>query len=105
MALVYRNGRAYSYKTSREGGRVVCRYQGSGEIALLIEQFEALDRFEREAQALDDVSERDASEAAERPLADYCKLVDDLARAALLASGCHQHKRQWRRRRVESQEP
>ena len=99
MALVHRNGRAYYYKSSREGGRVVCRYQGAGTNAVLMALLDAGEREDREAEARDARAERDALEAAERPLVDYFNLVDDIARAALLASGCHQHKREWRRRR------
>ena len=51
MALLYRNGRPYLYKSSREGGRVVCRYQGSGETAVLIAQMEAIESQERESEA------------------------------------------------------
>jgi hypothetical protein len=30
MALVYRNGRAYAYKSIRRGGRITSEYRGSG---------------------------------------------------------------------------
>jgi hypothetical protein len=62
------------------------------------------ERREDEAARVAVQAERHSLEAAERPLIDYFEQVEDLARSALFASGFHQHKRQWRRRRVRRQE-
>jgi hypothetical protein len=36
MAIVYRNGRPYCYRSERRGDRVASTYMGSGEDAILI---------------------------------------------------------------------
>jgi hypothetical protein len=100
MAIVYRNGRAYAYKSIRRNGRVTSEYRGSGDIAMLAALLDAEDQEQRDWER----AERERLETAERTLCDYFNRVDDLARAALLASGFHQHKRQWRKRRERCQE-
>jgi hypothetical protein len=104
MALVYRNGRIYSYKSVRRNGRVTSEYRGSGELAVLIGALDAEEERDREAKREELRSERVALESAERSLTEYFERVEDLTRAALHASGLHQHKRQWRRRRVRRHE-
>jgi hypothetical protein len=83
MALVYRNGRPYLYNSSREGGRVVCRYQGSGEAAVLIAQIEAMESRERddEAEAQREVCRR--FDAVSDHVAGFAALVDALVESAL----------------------
>ena len=101
MALVYRNGRPYLYKSSREGGRVVCRYQGSGEAAVLIAQIEAIEGQERDEDA---ERQRDLCrrfDAVDEPVAVLSDLVDALVQSALTAAGWHRPGRHpWRKRRT-----
>ncbi len=101
MALVYRNGRPYLYRSVRRGGRVTSEYLGRGIDAQLIAALEADERdwkrFDRE-QAL---SEREQVEDLERALDELVERARDLARDALTAAGYHQYKRgEWRKQRV-----
>ena len=50
MALIYRAGRPYLYRSIRRNGRVTSEYRGSGETALLIAALDRLDREERDYQ-------------------------------------------------------
>ena len=101
MALVYRNGRPYLYRSVRRGRRVTSEYVGRGIDAQLIAALEADERdwirFDRE-QAL---SERKQVDDLERALDELVEQARDLARDALTAAGYHQHNRgEWRKRRV-----
>jgi hypothetical protein len=70
MPLVHRNGRPYYYKPSREGGRVVCHYEGSGEVAVLMSRWYAMEGVQRDTEVSEARVERDELEAAEKPLAE-----------------------------------
>jgi hypothetical protein len=104
MAVVYRNGRPYVYNSVRRDGRVTSEYGGCGELAALIGAVDDYKKALRDCDRADIQAEQDALEAAEKPLAEHFEFVEEIACAALLASGCHQHKRQWRKRRVHRQE-
>ena len=104
MALVYRNGRAYSYKSVRRDGRVTSEYRGCGELAVLIEQLDVIERDDQDREFFERRDEQETIETEERPLRDYFDRVEDLTRAVLLSSGYHQHKREWRKRRGRRQE-
>ena len=49
-------------------------------------------RARKEAEQAEFEAEREETEAAEKVVVDYFDQVEDLTRAALLASGFHQHK-------------
>jgi hypothetical protein len=48
MALIYRGGRPYLYRSERRGGRFTSRYVASGEAAVLIATLEAIERDEKD---------------------------------------------------------
>ena len=102
MAVVYRNGRAYLYKSVRRGGRVTSEYVAGGIDAQLIA---ALETDEQEWKRLDREQarkEREELDDLERALDEIAKRARDLAREALAAAGYRQHKRgEWRKLRVE----
>ena len=98
--MAYRRGR-YCYKSRREGGRVVTEYLGSGDLAQAIAD---LDYWERKARKLRQERERaaqDRERAIDRDIDAAGDLLRALAQGVLLASGYHQHKGQWRKRRDE----
>jgi hypothetical protein len=100
MALVYRNGRPYSYKSVRRNGRVTSEYRGSGEAALLIGLLDAERQEERACRAELDREERRRFDDLEEALDELAERGRALAREALTAAGFYQHKRgEWRRRR------
>ena len=98
MGWERRGNRQHFYTARRVGGRVVKEYVPD-VIATLTAQLEAEQRAESDAgraavkQAL---AELDALAAAITPLDEFADLV---LRAALVASGYHRHKGQWRKRR------
>ena len=100
MALVYRNGRPYLYRSVRRGGRVTSEYVAGGIDAQLIAALEADDRdckrFDRELAR----DERKRADDLERALDDLAEQARDIAREALTAAGYYLHHRgEWRKRR------
>jgi hypothetical protein len=91
------NDRKYYYRYHRtKDGRVVKEYIGSGSKA----QFAAdVDRQKRDERAEVRAAERrevDQINKALEPLAAFESAFDVLLQSALLASGFHNHKGQWR---------
>lgn len=93
-----RGGRYYT-RSKKVGGRVVREYVGTGDIARLAAEMDAIERQEREQAQAAVKSERDTDRTQEAALIDYCKKIDGIADEALLAAGYHKHKGQWRRKR------
>lgn len=101
MGWEHRNGQTYYYRKRRQGDRVVSEYVGNGDSATLIALFDAEDREAKwaEAEALR------AEQARDR---EFGLRLDALVKQAkaeatkyLRSLGYHQHKRQWRKRRVQ----
>jgi hypothetical protein len=95
-----RNGRRYYYRKERDGERVRSVYSGRGETANLIAQFEAMQSDKREEQRLLARMERERVQEQDAELDALGELIRELAAATLIAHGYHQHKREWRRRRI-----
>jgi hypothetical protein len=91
--------RGYYYRVRREGRRVVREYVGTGRIAELAAQLDALERQKRAAEAAAWRAEKARLDALDAKVSALIDLTDLAAAAALLAAGFHQHKRQWRRKR------
>lgn len=101
MAWETRRGRGRYYTRSRrEGGRVVREYVGTGPLAELTAQVDALARGERERRRAAEAGRREQHRELEAALQELCEGADALARAALLLAGYRQHNRgEWRRKR------
>jgi hypothetical protein len=89
----------YYYRSRRDGSRVVREYIGTGQVAERAALLDALARQRRLDEAAERRTQRDLLRALEEPVEQLNALTDLVARAALLATGYHQHKRQWRKRR------
>jgi hypothetical protein len=89
------NGHRYFYKSERQGGRAKTTYVGAGESGLLMALLQAEDRAEREKRR----AEREESDAEEQAVSEWFDGVQVVADAAMVASGFHKHKGQWRRKR------
>lgn len=88
--MAWKNG--YYYRNKRIGARVVSEYVGGGYRGELMHQ---ADEHKRQAwQAI-----KDSEAELDAQIAEVTALVNAVAGAALLVSGYHQHKRQWRKRR------
>jgi hypothetical protein len=97
MALIYRNGRPYLYRSVRRGGRVTTEYRASGEVALLIARMETIERDEQDFERWQGREERKRFDDLERALDDLAEQARTLARDALERAGYHQHRRgEWR---------
>jgi hypothetical protein len=126
MALVVRGTKTYYYKSYRTGGRVSSRFAGSGEVA---EAYAWLHSFYRERDARDRarharrmarleamkrrlrrrfrrdwLRDRESAEAADALLASWHGQVEVIFLGAMAAAGCHEHKRTWRKKRMNSKE-
>jgi hypothetical protein len=103
MGLERRGGRSYYYTAERVGGRVVKCYIGSGRVAAIAAQFDAIRRQERDAEQAAVRRARDELAALDAAVTPLDELADLLARAAMLAAGFHRHHRgEWRRRREQA---
>jgi hypothetical protein len=95
----WEKGRYYT-RSRKVNGRVVREYCGTGELAELAAQIDAIKRADREAQREARRAEMDESDALDTSVKEIDELADLLARVALLAAGYRQHKRgEWRRKR------
>jgi hypothetical protein len=96
-------GRYYT-RSRKVKGRVVREYVGSGPVAELAAELDALDRAQRE-EAREARRAIDAELAAiDGPLTELNTLAEGLATAALLAAGYRRHHRgQWRKTRAGHQ--
>lgn len=99
MAWETRGNNSYFYQKERRGGRVVSVYVGSGEVALLIDQYEKLRRHEKNLEKADEKYHRDLSEKIDGRLNELSELNKCLVDALFLINGFHRHKRQWRKKR------
>lgn len=99
MGWEQRGNRMYYYQKKRHGHRVVSGYVGHGSLATIISE---LDREERQdnLRAQAEVQERKLEfKELEADLEDLTAIVRAFVHAALLISGYHPHKGQWRKKR------
>jgi len=100
MAWEERNGNRYYYQSERgEGGRVRKRYFGSGEIAELVAHADETRRRARQERRERERAELERLKSADAAVEEFCKAVDTITRAALVAAGYRNHKGEWRLRR------
>jgi hypothetical protein len=99
----WERGRYYT-RSKKVNGRVVREYIGSGRVAQLAAELDAIERDRREGEALERRCIRAEHDEFAAMLADLNERCDLLTRAALFAAGYHQHKRgEWRKRRVHKE--
>jgi hypothetical protein len=91
-------GRYYS-RSRKINGRVVREYVGTGRVAELAAELDAIERQRREAERAAWLTKRAELDALDAGVATLIDLTDLAVAAALLAAGYHNHKGQWRRTR------
>lgn len=97
--------RGYYYRARKVNGRVIREYIGAGQVATLAAKLDAIERDERDTEKATEKTERERWKDFDAPVDELDELVENLARAALLAAGYRQHKRgEWRKRRECRQE-
>ncbi len=99
MAWESRDGRLYYYDKRRVDGRVVSRYVGRGLEAQLAENMNELARLEREELREEKKRRHKIDREVDAHVRRTVCAVRLLTDAAMLATGYHKHKGQWRRRR------
>jgi hypothetical protein len=100
MGWESRGNATYYYTAERIGSRVVKRYVGTGAVAGIAAELDALNRAERAEAAAAERRVRAELAALDAVLAPLCDLADAVTVAALVAAGCHRPKRgKWRKRR------
>ena len=93
-------GGLYYTRSRKEGGKVVREYVGGDLIGELAARMDAEVRRLREKEKVIRREERECLDALAAPVEELCEAAEVIARAALLASGYHQHNRgEWRKRR------
>jgi hypothetical protein len=93
-------GGLYYTRSRKEGGRVVREYLGGGFLGELAARMDAERRRRREEEEAAHREERERLDALVAPVEELCEAAEVIARAALVASGYHQHNRgEWRKRR------
>lgn len=101
MGWEQRRGRSYYYRKVREGGRIRSQYMGSGTVAQLSAELDGCERQEREQKRCEQRKMRDEERQIDRQLTDAETKITTITNATLRAAGYHQHKGQWRKRRLE----
>ncbi len=100
MAWEERNGNLYYYQSERdEDGTVRKRYIGTGEIAELIAHNDETRRRARQERRERERAELEHLQTADAALEEFCKAVDTITTAALVAAGYRHHRGEWRLRR------
>jgi hypothetical protein len=90
----------YYTRSQKVNGRVVREYIGTGRVAELVAQMDAINREQRHLERLDLRHEKNQLANLEEDVKALCETTELVARAALLATGFHRHKRgEWRKRR------
>lgn len=98
--MAWVKGRYYT-RSRKVGGRVVREYVGTGEVAELASQMDAIERARRETERAAWRAKRAELDALDAPLNELNEIAELLAHAALVAAGFHQHNRgEWRKRRA-----
>jgi hypothetical protein len=95
-------GGLYYTRSRKEGGKVIREYVGGGLIGELTAHMDAEERRLREEEKVSGREERERLDALSAPVKELCEAAEVIVRAALIASGYHQHNRgEWRKRREQ----
>ena len=92
---------SYYYRSVRSGGRIKKEYVGGGLLGEVAAKLDETERLRRKEEVAYWRAERERLERDAAFLQELTEAAEVLTRAHLLASGCHQHKGQWRRRQRE----
>jgi len=99
VTLERRSGNLYYYRSVRDGEKVRKVYVGAEEIARISHEGDILRRAGREAQREKLRAELERLDVLATPVEELSEAAEILARAHLVASGCHTHKGEYRRAR------
>ena len=97
MAWEQRGNNLYYYCKRRNGKHVSSEYVGGGPLGRLISDLDQEERNERKQTRSQWQKKKQEVKSVEVDLAQLNEMTMSLVRAALLTSGYHPHKGQWRR--------
>jgi glycine/serine hydroxymethyltransferase len=100
MGLEARGSRLYFYEKKRVGRRVFSKYIGGGLVAAMAAEASATARQERDQQRREQRRIRDEQKQIERQLDEQGSIVAETTGQFLRLAGFHQHKGQWRKKRI-----
>lgn len=100
---MYRRKNGFLYRSKRVGRKVRTEYIGDGVIAELLQYDQMKADFEKQLERAKLAEEAREYQVIEDQLSVLSAAVDDLAAAALLLAGNHQHHGTWRRNGRTSQ--
>lgn len=100
MGWEQRGNNRYYYRKERSGRHVRSVYVGCRDLAALTGILDAALQDDREAKRSAERHQRAAVESIDASIDSLTRLASTLTQAMLIASGFHQHKGQWRRRRA-----
>ena len=95
-------GGSYYTRSTRQDGRVVREYIGTGPLGEIVASYDELKRLLKEEQAAYWKEEKERLEANTAFLRELEEAADILVRAQLIAAGCHRYKGEWRIKREHS---
>jgi len=90
---------SYYYRSVRSGERVKKEYVGGGLLGEVAAKLDETERLRRKEEVAYWTAERERLKESAAFVYELEEAAEVLTRAHLLASGCHQHKGQWRRKR------
>jgi hypothetical protein len=102
VALEKRGGNLYYYRSVRDGEKVRKVYAGAGELARIASEGDVLRRTARETEREIHAAELERLETLAAPVLELSEAAEILARAHLIAAGCHRHRGEYRRARGEA---
>ena len=97
--MAWERGRYYT-RSRKVDGRVVREYIGGGVIGELAAREDAVRRERRELERESWRLEREEMDAFDDSVEKVCLMADVISKAVMAAAGFHQHRGEWRRRRV-----
>lgn len=102
MGWEFRGNRGlYYYQKERRGDRVISSYVGNGPVAEYADSLNRLERHQRNMERYRLDQARQDERQARAQLDRHRSMVRDYLAAILPYYGAYQHKRQWRRRRMD----
>lgn len=105
MGWEKRGQKRYYVRKKRVNGRVVSEYVGSGEVGRLAELVDEQAREERRQAKERERAQKAQLKQIDDAISQFSDEIKQLVGQVLQANGYHQHKGQWRKRRMTDIEP
>ena len=99
MSWETRGSKQYYYRRRKVNGRVIGEYVGSGYLGEFVAQADEHERQEAQQKRQAWQATVDAEKQLDGLIDEVTEAMNVYADALMLATGHHQHKRQWRKQR------